>query len=293
MHFPLPSNESERLESLHRLAILDTPSSPAIDRLCRITKQVLDVPAVYVTLLDQHRQRIKAGCGASSGIDLPREHVFCNYTILHDEVFVVPDAHADQTFAPNPYVVGEPHIRFYAGVPLTIKPGIRLGALCVTDSKPRDLCPEKAALLRGLGRLVVGELWLHYLDLTGQAVTQEVPSSAMDLSFDFETPSYPTSDQIRAARGLLNWSSQELANAAGVSLASIKRIETLGETSVRRWVLSAVVQAFERQGVRFTRKPEGLMGVERMGERAVETRLSTGATEHGGDRRRTPDLNGR
>jgi len=95
-------------------------------------------------------------------------------------------------------------------------------------------------------------------------VTQEVPSSEMGLPFDFETPRYPTSDQIRAARGLLNWSSQELANAAGVSLASIKRIETMGETSVRKWVLSAAVQAFEHNGVRFTRKPDGLMGVERM-----------------------------
>lgn len=92
MYFPLPSNETERLQSLHRLAILDTPSLPAIDRLCRIARQVLDVPAVYVTLVDKARQRIKASCGAHSGIDVPREHVFCNYTILHDEVFVVPDA---------------------------------------------------------------------------------------------------------------------------------------------------------------------------------------------------------
>jgi hypothetical protein len=158
----------------------------------------------------------------------------------------------------------EPHIRFYAGAPLTIKPGIRLGALCVTDNKPRDLCREKATLLRSLGRLVVDELWLHHLEVTGQAVTQEVRSGEVDLGFDFDTPKYPTSDQIRAARGLLNWSSQDLANAAGVSLASIKRIETLGETSVRKWVLSNVVQAFDQQGVRFIRKPDGLMGVERM-----------------------------
>jgi hypothetical protein len=107
MHFPLPSNESERLDSLHKLAILDAPLSPAVERLCRITRQVLAVPAVYVTLVDQHVQRVKAACGADFGFDLPREHMFCNYTILHDEVFVVPDAHADQTFAPNPYVVGE------------------------------------------------------------------------------------------------------------------------------------------------------------------------------------------
>lgn len=80
------------------------------------------------------------------------------------------------------------------GAPLTIQPGIWLGALCVVDSKPRDLCPEKAGILRGLGRLVVDEIWLSYLEVTGQAMTREVPSNVMDLTFDFETPKYPTSD---------------------------------------------------------------------------------------------------
>jgi hypothetical protein len=32
MHVPLSPNEAERLAALHKLEILDTPSSPAIDR---------------------------------------------------------------------------------------------------------------------------------------------------------------------------------------------------------------------------------------------------------------------
>ena len=79
---------------------------------------------VHVTLADAHRYFLKAKPEGMTVSELPRDYAFCNYTILHDEVFVVPDALADRTFAKNPYVVGKPHIRFYAGAPLTIRPTV-------------------------------------------------------------------------------------------------------------------------------------------------------------------------
>jgi hypothetical protein len=65
MFYPLPPNESERLAALHKLEILDTPSSPAIDRICRIAQQLFDVPMVHVTLADAHRYYFKAKHGAA------------------------------------------------------------------------------------------------------------------------------------------------------------------------------------------------------------------------------------
>lgn len=261
MLFPQPPNEAERLAALHSLAILDTPSSPAIDRICRIAQQVFDVPMVHVTLADAHRYFLKAKPEGMSVSELPRDYAFCNYTILHDEVFVVPDALADRTFAKNPYVIGEPHIRFYAGAPLTIRPGIRLGALCVSDLKPREFSQRQTMLLRSLGRLVVDELWLHHLEVSGQADTQPLPTDTREGSLDFDTWIAPTSAQIRAARGLLNWSTRELADAANISPTSVKRVEIHGETSVRRDSLEAIVLAFQEHGVKFTRAPDGTLGV--------------------------------
>ena len=49
MLLPQPSNEAERLATLHSLAILDAPSTPAIDRICRIAQQLFDVPMVHMT----------------------------------------------------------------------------------------------------------------------------------------------------------------------------------------------------------------------------------------------------
>jgi hypothetical protein len=261
MLFPQPPNEAERLAALHNLAILDTPSSPAIDRICTIAQQLFDVPMVHVTLADAHRYFLKAKPEGMTVSELPRDYAFCNYTILHDEVFVVQDASVDRSFAKNPYVAGPPYLRFYAGAPLTIRPGIRLGALCVSDVKPRTFSQHQMTLLRSLGRLVVDELWLHHLEVSGQAETQPLPSDLKEPSLDFDTWVAPTSAQIRAARGLLNWSTRELADAANISPTSVKRVEIHGESSVRRDSLDAIVLAFEEQGVKLTRASDGTLGV--------------------------------
>jgi DNA-binding Xre family transcriptional regulator len=257
----LPTNEVERLAALHRLSIIDAPASPFLHRICRIAQQVFDVPIVAVTILDATRQWLKAGIGIDGIGTMPREDSFCQYTIMHDEVFVVPDAKADRSFAVNPYVAGEPGVRFYAGVPLTTEPGIRLGSLCVIDTRPREVDPQQTAILAGLGRLVVDELWLHQLERSGLAQTaaDPLPSRPASLAFDLASPL--TSAQIRAGRALLNWSVRELSEASGVSATTIKRIETNGSDSVRRTNVEAIRRTLEAHGIDFTASPGARVGL--------------------------------
>jgi transcriptional regulator with XRE-family HTH domain len=59
-----------------------------------------------------------------------------------------------------------------------------------------------------------------------------------------------TPRQIRAARGLLDWSQQQLADVAGVARVSIKNIET-GATAPRKDTMEAVARAFTDHGVEF------------------------------------------
>jgi transcriptional regulator with XRE-family HTH domain len=81
----------------------------------------------------------------------------------------------------------------------------------------------------------------------------------------FESTVLPSSDQIRAARGLLNWSIRELSEASGVSVASLKRIEGQREASVRRESVEAIVRTFRAQSVRFSFCGDGTAGVSRSG----------------------------
>jgi transcriptional regulator with XRE-family HTH domain len=62
-----------------------------------------------------------------------------------------------------------------------------------------------------------------------------------------------TSEQIRAARALLRWEQRNLAEASGVSLPSIKRLETSpGNLSAQPRTIDALRAALEAAGIEFT-----------------------------------------
>jgi PAS domain-containing protein len=89
-------------------------------------------------------------------------------------VMVVEDARLDARFRENPFVTGEPHIRFYAGAPLPLGPGICVGTLCVVDHEPRSFSPEQSRTLRDLAQLVVGHLRLHQANSQLRGRTQDL-----------------------------------------------------------------------------------------------------------------------
>lgn len=153
----LPIDEASRLEALRSLNILDTSAEERFDRLTRLAKRLFDVPIALISLVDAHRQWFKScqGLGVS---ETPREVSFCGHAILTDQVMVIPDALLDTRFHDNPLVVGDPKIRFYAGCPLTVPNGSRLGTFCVIDQKPRDLDEGERELLRDLARMAEREI---------------------------------------------------------------------------------------------------------------------------------------
>ena len=69
-----------------------------------------------------------------------------------------------------------------------------------------------------------------------------------------------TSAQCRAARGLLDWSQQDLASQAGVGIVTVRQLEA-GVNEPRRSTLEVVRQAFERAGAEFIDENGGGPGV--------------------------------
>ena len=71
-----------------------------------------------------------------------------------------------------------------------------------------------------------------------------------------------TSAQIRAARGILNWSRKDLAEHSGVSFASMMRLESFeGVPASNFKTLEAVMLAFEKAGIEFIGSPDDRPGV--------------------------------
>jgi GAF domain-containing protein len=155
---PLPLDEPRRLIALKRYDLLDTPPGEAFDRITRLAAGVLGMPISLITLIDESRQWLKS----RHGLDAPwtrREVAFCSYTILDTEPLVVRDATADDRFATNPLVTGDPNIRFYAGAPLVTPEGHVLGTLCVIDRSPHpEFSDKQRLLLQDLADLVMTEI---------------------------------------------------------------------------------------------------------------------------------------
>ena len=156
----LPSDEAKRLQALHDYRILDTPPEIAFERLTALAAKLFEAPIALISLIDSERQWIKA----CFGIDVEqteRQHSFCTHTILSNEVMIVPDATQDSRFNQNPFVIGTPHIRFYAGAPLPTEDGHNIGSLCVLDTVSRPFDDEQRAMLIHLADIVMDELVLH------------------------------------------------------------------------------------------------------------------------------------
>jgi len=150
-------NEQARLAALRRYAVMDTPPEEAFDRLVQMASRTLGAPAALMTLLDADRQWFKASVGWDAE-ETPREFAFCGHNLMDTDVLVVPDLTADARFADNPYVAGDPGLRFYAGAPLCTPDGFILGSICVLDTAPRTLTSADVETLQDLAALAVEEL---------------------------------------------------------------------------------------------------------------------------------------
>lgn len=157
---PLPDNEKERLAALQATGLLDTLPEAAFDDLVRIAAGICGVPISLVSLVDESRQWFKARFGLEA-TQTPREQAFCSHAILQPCVMVVPDAMQDERFRDNPLVTGAPGIRFYAGAPLEMAGGQRIGTLCVIDTVAREISEEQRASLAALARQAVAQIELR------------------------------------------------------------------------------------------------------------------------------------
>ena len=156
----LPSNEAARVKALDRYEFLDATPTHELDDLTFLAAQICQTPAAFITFVDAEHQWTKSKFGELA-MALAGELAFCKHTIQQPDLLLVPDAQADERFATNPSVMGEPYIRFYAGVPLVTPDGYALGALCVMDRVHRDLNEAQQQALRALGRQVVNQLELY------------------------------------------------------------------------------------------------------------------------------------
>ena len=168
--YPLPPNEDARIAALEGCSVLDTPPEAVFDDIAQLASQLCGTPIALVSLIDRSRQWFKARVGLPFA-ETPRGASLCAHAIVSRGPMIVRDTLADPRFAEHPLVQGEPHVRFYAAVPLVLEDGSALGTVCVMDRVPRMLSPQQIKSLEVLARRASAELTLRRRLGTGSALT--------------------------------------------------------------------------------------------------------------------------
>ncbi|WP_158793593.1 GAF domain-containing sensor histidine kinase [Granulicella sp. L60] len=157
---PIPEHDVGRVATLHSYAILDTPPEPGYEDVTALASYICSTPYSTITFVDEDRQWFKSEVGFGTH-ETGRADGFCACAVLQPGLMIVEDTLLDDRFAENPFVVGGPQIRFYAGAPLVAPNGHILGTVCVFDNKPRALDPAQIAALTSLSRQVMSLLQLR------------------------------------------------------------------------------------------------------------------------------------
>lgn len=167
MTFPVAADEARRLAAVEALGDLRGEAAPHLEAICRTAASLFGVPIAIVPLVEKTELRPAAACGADTR-SMPREGAFCAHTIEADDPLVIEDTLLDPRFVRSPLVTGPAAIRFYAGAPLIVAPGLRVGTLCVLDTQPRSFSEAQRRQLQDLAGIVVGQLRLHEANIRQQ-----------------------------------------------------------------------------------------------------------------------------
>lgn len=157
------NREQHRLKAVKRFKELDLDPgiTQDLNNIVNLAAQICNAPVAIITLLDDERQWFKAAIGTDV-TDTPREISFCNYTLEHEDVLIVPDLSADERYNTNPLVTSDPNVRFYAGARLNTNEGFGIGSLCVVDFKTRTLDEHQKNSLKVLSKQVINLMELNW-----------------------------------------------------------------------------------------------------------------------------------
>lgn len=150
----MPHNESERLKAVDKFLNLKITRTDELKEIARYAAEICETSSAYISLINSDSQQVLFSVGTEFRA-LTRDHIFCNFTLLQEDVLVVPDTAVDERFINNPFLRAPASIRFYAGANLKTQEGYHICTLCVIDQVPKTLSSVQQKMLAVLSRQVV------------------------------------------------------------------------------------------------------------------------------------------
>lgn len=169
---PIPLNEINRLINLSQYDIDYLELKENFIGLTTLAAKVTGTAISVVNLIDAYTQWTVSGHGWPIG-QVPRENSVCQYTIMEDDCFEIPDLSKDERFKNDFDKEGD--LKYYYGIPLKTKEGYNIGSLCVLDKDVRLIEPEKKEILKIIAEEVINRLNTIKIieSLKGKAIKSE------------------------------------------------------------------------------------------------------------------------
>ena len=228
----------ERLDALAQTDLLDTPAEESFDRLTRLAAKLINVPATFISLVDEQRDFYKSCFGFGEPLASAREtegRTFCHYALVSSGPLLISDTMADPVFREVP-TVQSLGVRAYAGIPLIMDAGHAIGSFCAIDFKPREWTALDVEILTELAASALREIKLRAALVeaeTQMRVAQEATRAREEVlafvAHDLRTPLnfFQMGTQIVAADPAAKENGEMLVRMAGAVDLMSRLIEDL------------------------------------------------------------------
>ncbi|RXG23271.1 PAS domain S-box protein [Leeuwenhoekiella aequorea] len=141
--YQIEEREVKRLKCVSSYRSVNDSTKQDFDQIARVAAILADTPSVLISFMDVTHHTFISNYGINLK-EIPREEAFCEHLLKnHKNPLIVENAHLDERFVNNTYVVGYPFIIFYAGFPIITHDDYVLGTLCVIDHKPREISQQQ------------------------------------------------------------------------------------------------------------------------------------------------------
>ncbi|MCE0507301.1 GAF domain-containing sensor histidine kinase [Roseivivax sp. GX 12232] len=193
--FPFASNEHARLRELREVVDPERSSNAYVQDIAERAADMFGTPAALVSIVEADHQWFLGKTGINLEMT-PRDYSICSRTIMSDRPLILPDTLKHEEFSAHPAVMQAPNVRFYAGAPIVLRSGFRVGSVCALDVSPHEApSQEKITALQNLAAEVAQHIETQHQRRSGDKSVsrQKIVSDARQeflnlIGHEFRTP---------------------------------------------------------------------------------------------------------
>ncbi|UIZ24179.1 hypothetical protein KXD40_008170 [Peronospora effusa] len=145
---PMPKDEQMRIAAIEKGGFSKITDTDELDWICELVAREMKCSLGLVTLISEDEQHILAANALPfRQVHMPRDHSFCQHTIMNDEPLLVPHPESDVRFQNLPPLLAN-DLKFYLGFPLKDANDQIVGSVCCFDTSSHEVSASQYSSMK-------------------------------------------------------------------------------------------------------------------------------------------------